>query len=85
MGREGHREGGRDGGRRDGIGLPSHCGNILNGSEHGLTPSVIIITLHRTRVTYVNVVIFTRLHHHAHVTRVSVSHARSGRSERCYL
>ncbi len=36
-----------------------------------------------------NVVIFTQgLHHHAHVTGVSeasVSHARSSRSERCYL
>ncbi len=58
----------------------NYCGNILNGSEH---------ELHTTRGTYGNVVIFTQnLHHHAHVTgasEVSVSHARSSRSERCYL
>ncbi len=49
------------------------CGNILNGSEH---------KLHTTRTTYGNVAIFKQnLHHHVHVTGVTVSHARSSRSE----
>ncbi len=60
------------------MGLNSR-GNMLNGLEHGL---------YSTRATYGNAVIFTQnLHHHTHVTgasEVSVGHARSSRSERCY-
>ncbi len=57
------------------MGLNS-CGNILNGSEHGL---------HTRRATYGNVVLFSqKLHHHVHVTgasKASITHAQSSRSK----
>ncbi len=63
------------------------CGNIPNGSEHGLIPSS--PCTQQGQPTYVNAAIFTQhLHHYAHVTgasEASVSNERSSRSERCYL
>ncbi len=57
-------------------------------AQHGVTPSVIIITTHTTRATHANVIFTKRLHHHAHMTgasEASISLAWSSRSEQCYL